>query len=102
MATRNDYKEWLQEVDIDSSDYESPSALVTAIRNIEECGLFKVVKAKGANNGIIISADGTEDKLHLVTDKQINTFITHIETVLCNGMSAEAYESFKRTMEKDD
>ena len=101
MATLNDYKEWLQEVDINPSDYESPSALVTAIRNTEECGLFKVVKANGANNGIIISADGTEDKLHLATDKQINAFITHIETVLCNGMSAEAYESFKRTMEKD-
>ena len=43
MATLNDYKEWLQEVDINPSDYESPSALVTAIRNIEECGLFKVV-----------------------------------------------------------
>ena len=101
MATHNDYKEWLQEVDISPSDYESPSALVTAIRNIEECGLFKVVKANGANNGIILPADGTEDKLPLATDKQINAFITHIETVLCNGMSAEAYESFKRTMEKD-
>ena len=102
MATLNDYKEWLQEVDIDPSDYESPSALVTAIRNIEECGLFKVVKANGADNGIIISADGTEDKLHLATDKQINAFITHIEKVLCNCMPAEAYESFKRMMEKDD
>lgn len=102
MATINDYKEWLEEVDIDSSDYESPSALVTAIRNEEVCGLFKVVRANGANNGIIISADGTVDKLHLKTDKQINAFINHIETVLCNGMSAETYESYKREMEKDD
>ena len=102
MATLNDYKEWLQEVDIDSNDYESPSALVKAIREGGECGLFKVEKANGVNNGIIISADGTEDKLHLITDKQLNAFITHIETVLCNGMPAEAYESFKRAMEKDD
>lgn len=102
MATIQDFKVWLQEVNIDPSDYESPSALVTAIRNREECGLFKVEKANGANNGIIISAVGTDDKLHLATDKQINAFITHIEKVLCNGMLAEAYESFKRTMEKDD
>ena len=102
MATINDYKAWLQEVDIDSSDYETPSALVNAIRNGGEYGLYKVVEANGLNNGIIISADGTEDKLHLVTDKQINAFITHIEALLCNGMPAEAYESFKREMEKDD
>lgn len=102
MATIHDYKEWLQEVDIDPSDYDSPSSLVTAIRNVEECGLFKAEKANGANNGIIISAVGTDDKLHLAKDKQINAFITHIEKVLCNGMSAEAYESFKRAMEKDD
>ena len=44
MATIQDFKEWLQEVDIDPSDYESPSSLVTAIRNVEECGLFEVVK----------------------------------------------------------
>ena len=102
MATINDYKAWLQEVDIGPSDYESPSALVNAIRHVGEYGLFKVVEANGTNNGIIISADGTEDKLHLVTDKQINAFITHIEASLCNGMSAEAYESFKRGMGKDD
>lgn len=102
MATIYDYKAWLQEVHINPSDYESPSALVCAIRNGGEYGLFKVVEANGANNGIIISADGTEDKLHLVTDKQINAFITHIEALLCNGMSAEAYESFKREMDKDD
>ena len=102
MATINDYKVWLQEVDIDSSDYESLSALVNAISEGGEYSLFKVEKAKGVNNGIIISANATEDKLHLITDKQINAFITHIEKLLCNGMSAEAYESFKRTIKKDN
>lgn len=47
MATINDYKAWLQEVDIDPSDYESPSALVNAIRHVGEYGLFKVVEANG-------------------------------------------------------
>ena len=71
MATLSDYKDWLEELDFESSDYEAISQLVHSIRNRCECGLYNTQEAKGVNNGWIISASGVEDKLHLKTPKQM-------------------------------
>ena len=107
MATINDYKEWLNEIDIEPTDYESPSNLVHTLRNPESgdqkegCGGFYTQVANGANNGWIISADGVEDKLHLKTPKQMTAFIRHIEATLCEDMDAEIYASYRHSMEKD-
>lgn len=72
MPTINVYKKWLSEVDINPCDYESPSHLVhthkyTALHGEEcECGFFTTQRANGANSGWIISAEGVENKLHLI------------------------------------
>ena len=71
------------------------------MRNCCECGLFNTKVARGTDNGWIISADGTEDNLHLRTMNQMTGFIRFIEKTFCGGMDAEIYCSFRREMEKD-
>lgn len=102
MATRNDYKEWLQIVDFEDTDYEAISQLVHSIRNRCECGLFKTEVAKGNNNGWIISGEGVVDNLHLISPKQMTAFIRHIEATLCDDTDAEIYAWYKHEMEKND
>lgn len=102
METLDDYKVWLNEVDLEPTDWESVGQLVHALKNKCECGLFNVKIANGANNGWIIYATGVDDTLHLTTDKQIRAFITHLEVNYCEGMDAEAYASFKHNMQKND
>lgn len=102
MSTLNDYKDWFQELDLSETDYEAADQLVHSMRNVCDCGLFHTVTAKGKNNGWIISADGVEDNLHLITPKQVSAFITHIQATICDGMDAEVYASFKHEMLKDD
>lgn len=101
MSTLNDYKDWFQELDLSETDYEAADQLVHSLKNVCDCGLFHTVVANGQNNGWIVSADGTEDTLHLITEKQKLAFITHIQAILCGGMDAEDYASFKHNMMKD-
>ena len=61
MATLSDYKDWLEEMDFESSDYEAISQLVHSIRNRCEFGLYNTQEAKGVNNGWIISASGVKE-----------------------------------------
>ena len=101
IATLSDYKDWLEELDFESSDYEAISQLVHSIRNRCECGLYNTQEAKGVNNGWIISASGVEDKLHLKTPKQMTALVRHIEYTLCEDTDAEIYAWYKHALERD-
>ena len=102
MSLLNDYKDWLQVLNLSETDYEAADQLVHSMRNVCDCGLFHTSIANGKNNGWIISADGVEEVLHLFTPKQVSAFITHIQTTICEGMDAEVYASFKHEMLKND
>ena len=102
MSTLNDYKTWLQELDLSETDYELADQLVHSMRNVCDCGLFHTVTANGKNNGWILSADDAEDNMQLITPQKVSAFITHIQTTICERMDAEVYASFKHEMLKDD
>lgn len=102
MATLNDFKDWFNEVGLEESEYENACHLVHSLRNLCKCGLFNTQVANGNDNGWIITCDGVDDVLHLLTPEQIIVFIHYIERIFCEGMDAERYCLYKQAMEKDD
>jgi hypothetical protein len=97
MNTTN-FEEWLQTIDFDS--YREVYGLYTDVETISDMGIFSCKTEKETQ--FIVKNSLSGESLFLASEKAKNAFLRHIEQKYCDGMSMEAWFSFKNEMEKED
>lgn len=100
MATTQDFKGWLDSIDLEN--YDDVDSLYRTVETLTDYGVFSIAKANGEDNGWIVSSDYADESLHIASEQARQTLLGMIETKYCEGMSEEGWYAFHRAMEKND
>ena len=99
--TTTDFQEWLAVADPEG--YEEVYSLYRSVKDTTSFGLYDVTKAKGDDEGWIVSAKHVDEKLLLASNKAKEAFLNHIEKTYCDGeLEMEGWYAYKHGMSKND
>lgn len=100
MATTTNFNEWFDAIEL--SDYEEVDSMYRSVSECTDYGLYKTQTAKGVDNGWILSCEGVDFSLHILTQKAKEEFLREIEERYCNNEPEDAWYSVQREMRKKD
>lgn len=100
MACLTNFKDWISEVDLETSD--EIDSLYQTVASLSDYGYFQIKEAKGENNGWIVSCNPALDDLHIASEEARQYFLKYITDTYCEGMDEASWYGFNKANEKED